>query len=73
MLDFVPLIIALLAYIPFWPGRFITNSAARGISPDSSVESTDPEKGDKVQETVRAHSAEGAETLSGNLEGEKEH
>ena len=75
VLDVLPLVIALAIYIPFWPGRFITNSAAKGISPDSSVESTDPEKleGDKVQETVRTHSAEGAETLSGNLEGEKEH
>ena len=35
-LDFVPLIVALLCYIPFWPGRFIPNDLKMQDTPESA-------------------------------------
>ena len=58
-LDFVPLLVALVCYIPFWPGRFIPNSVAARSKPDEAPRqpSTDgtlqdrtPDLGEKVGE-----------------------
>ncbi|KAI0763257.1 RTA1 like protein-domain-containing protein [Irpex lacteus] len=64
-LDFVPLIVALLAYIPFWPGRFIPKDAANGLFGDGSR----PSDAENVEGRPRTGSADVA-TLS--EQGEKE-
>ncbi len=64
-LDFVPLIVALLAYIPFWPGRFIPKDAANGLFGDGSR----PSDAENVEGRARTGSADVA-TLS--EQGEKE-
>ena len=57
VLDFVPLLVALVCYIPFWPGRFIPNDlkmrdtpamedAPRQPSTDGTIQS--PEIGEKA-------------------------
>ena len=51
-LDFVPLLVALLAYVPFWPGRFVPNNvmsqakqddAPRQPSTDGTLQDKSPE------------------------------
>ena len=50
-LDFVPLLVALVCYVPFWPGRFIPNSvtwtgpsdAPRQPSTDGTLEERSPD------------------------------
>lgn len=35
-LDFVPLLVALVCYIPFWPGRFIPRNLAARVKPEEA-------------------------------------
>ncbi|KAI0092852.1 RTA1-domain-containing protein [Irpex rosettiformis] len=70
-LDFVPLIVALLVYIPFWPGRFLPQEVTTDglVSDESDAEKTVSGlklKGPELEEivTLRTRSADGGETLS---------
>ncbi|KAI0699452.1 RTA1-domain-containing protein [Cytidiella melzeri] len=62
-LDFVPLIVALLAYIPFWPGRFIPRDAPNALVSDQRQ---DAEKGGRSRSSGSAD--EGVRTLNENGE-----
>jgi hypothetical protein len=58
VLDFVPLIVALLAYIPFWPGRFIPHNAPNALINDAEEGKASPRARGSGEGTLNEQSAE---------------
>lgn len=49
VLDFVPLIVAMVCYVPFWPGRFIPNDIMTRYAPVTKDAPREPSTDETIQ------------------------